>query len=916
MVVMRKQWWPLALAWLLGGCGGPSGEGTSAAATVSGGGSASQTFSGLFQGSTVAGLRYRITTDGQVNSGVTDAGGGFRYTLNVDGDGVPVAGTFGTARFSIGNVTLGSTTLRSDGMRVTAFDLVDGSLADYRQRVENIEKYLCSFAAVPSQCDTVTITAADIAQRDAALGAMSLADLDNAAFQAGVAGWSAVDIAALDVAVHLDETKGGADAVRLGTATLDLGADSVVADGQAQVLARLTATDTDGAPLAGAQVRFQATAGSFDTATTLLVRKVMTDADGRAVAMLTAPARTATATVTASVGGRFQSGVVRFTPGPPDAGRSGITVNPATLAADGRSTARVTVLLLDANGNPVADGTEVTLVASAGAVTPARTTTGNGQALFTLTAPGFSGSGQVSVAEFPGLSAVTVPFGAPSASGKAAAITLSASKARIAVAGGGGEESSALSIQVLDAAGDPINETASGYGAAVNNLRVTMRTHPGGGERISGVARTAAGGTETVSDTGTILVRTASGSATVTLTSGTLPGVVEMQAQALDSDGATVLAGAVTSAITIASGEPHLITLTDAGDNGLVDLGEAGLDGVYCRSGSALVTDRHGNAVPDGTRLSLGLVDSVIHEGIGAIAKNSADLTLTNAATGFAADFASAAIVRNGGVSRAIQVQDRILIPRLAAPGDRSRFVGSIGGSVLGTGIEFLRGASDPATQSGLRYHVGAALSGGAVHGHTGGKGCDPASLTTGSTVTNGGIAPLRVTYPANRNTILNGCYGYDAATGDYSGLDSRHANPRSAQVLLLAAANGSQATTVEKGTFCFAGKAPYRLSAAPSALSAGATLTVTLEDAGQVRLPFLPVSCSFTESVDSSGALAVAVAAAATSAVNPVAGSTNSDGEAFFDVTVAGGGGGTPDKGQITCRAAGAVATVAVTVP
>ncbi len=909
MVKMFEKVWPaLLLSWLLIGCGGPSGEG---AATATGGGGATvasvETYSGSFLGSTVTGLSYVVTANGRTSRGVTDADGGFRYTLEVDADGVPAGGAHGAVTFSIGRVTLGSTVLNGDGMRITAFDLVDAGLDDFRARVENIEKYICSFAIDPTACRSVTITAGEIGRRNAVFGPMTLAELDNETFTERMAAWSDLDIAALEVGDHLEETKSAVDALRVGEVVLTLGSKSLIADGAGRLMVRASVTDTDGQPLAGARVGFRTTAGSFEGISQPVTREGITDADGQALVMLVAPTHKTTATVTAAVGGRFRYDRIEFIAGPVDADHSGITVNPATLPADGVSTARITVSLRDANGNQVADGTGVTLMASHGEIDPPAALSENGRARFTLTAPEVSASGRLHLLEYPQVTPASVPFGVAAASGKAAAISLNVDERRISVAGSGRGETTVLTIRVLNAVGETIDETMAGYGADLNNLRVTLRTRPGGGEFLSGLARDAAGGLGSVRDGETLLVRTVDGSARVILTAGTLPGVVEVLLEALDNDGATVLASAVTPAITIASGAPHLITITEAIDEGVIDMGGHGLSGVYCRLGSALVTDRHGNAVPDGTAIGLGLIDSVIYEGFGTLVRNSADLTHDRAGSGFANTPADAVIYRNGGVERLIQHRDRLLIANAVSPGDRSRFIDSVGGAVLGTDGDFLRAETDPASRTGVRYRVGAALLGGAIHGYDGGAGCDPARLTTGSATTIGGIAAIRVTYPANRETILNGCYGYDNGSGDYSAVDVRRVNPRSAQVLVLAAANDGHATTVDKGRFCFSGMAPLTLTTDRATVSASTTRTLTVTDANDIPLPFVPVVCEFSVNVNSSGNLDVTLTPSATN--------SDRDGRATMAIAVQGGGGAVPDLGAITCRAADATVTVAVSV-
>lgn len=488
-----------------------------------------------------------------------------------------------------------------------------------------------------------------------------------------------------------------------------------------------------------------------------------------------------------------------------------------------------------------------------------------------------------------------------------ASIQMAVEASRLFVQGVGKTEQTALTLSVVDGLGNPLNETTSGYAQSANNLRVTLHSRPGGGEMLSGIRRLVGAGSgvdvETVSDSQTITVRTHAGKAVVTLQSCRLPGVVTLKAELLDLDGSTVLATALSSLIMIASGPPHTLVLTRSSQHAIIPMGDFGLGGVYCQTGAVLVTDRHGNAVPNGTPVALGLVDTVIHAGSGSLAKNSAYLTLDTPEDGFDPSF-DAATLTVGGVSRKIQMGDRILIPEDVAPSDQSHFVTLLGDAVqLGSDSVYLNATDDPESQE-VRYLVGASLRGGAIHGYSEmlSLTCDPANLTTGIATTTGGMAPIRVTYPANKDTILTGCF--EDAT-----VDQRHDPPGSAQVLAIASAQDGSTTMIDQGGFCFHAATPTILTANPETLSQRTPLTVTLEDTNAVRLPYVSVTCTSSLSENVSGSMSVAV--------TPTTGVlTNAEGQAFYYVDISGGGGVSPDRAEVVCTAMDARLSVDVRVP
>ncbi len=156
------------------------------------------------------------------------------------------------------------------------------------------------------------------------------------------------------------------------TLNLAVGSASLRADGTSTTEVVATLTNQTHNPVAGAPIVFSTTLGTVSS-------PVVTGDDGRAVALLTSAAQTGTATVTAAFGPGSPVNInVAFVNAPaPD--QVLIGVDPTSLPADGASQATVTATVLDANGDPVADGTQVTFAVASGGgsmVGPVRRTTG------------------------------------------------------------------------------------------------------------------------------------------------------------------------------------------------------------------------------------------------------------------------------------------------------------------------------------------------------------------------------------------------------------------------------------------------------------------------------------------------------------------------------------------------------------
>ncbi len=669
--------------------------------------------------------------------------------------------------------------------------------------------------------------------------------------------------------------------------TVTTGADTLAADGLSTVLVRATVVDLSGAAISNVSVDFTSSLGTPATAT------IVTDSNGLADFILTAPSTSGTAQIVATTGGFSAVATIQFLAGIASAANSSITASPATLAADGVSESTVTVTLADANGNLVADGTEATLTTTAGTITTAApVTTTSGRATFTVMAPTTAATATLAVSEVPGLTG-SLFFGS-AATGDPANIQVTAGTTSIFVQDVGKTANSTISIQVLDAAGEAIDETLYGD-TSLNNVSIELLSAPNGGEFISG---TDSGGNIVTATLGNdIEIRTVDGSATLNLQSGTLPGVLEVRVTALlDKDGNLLSSSeqivAALPQIVIASGPPHAIVLTSPVVDSIENLG----GGVYRRIGTAIVTDRWGNTVPDGTAISFGLVDSVIAMGNdGVVASGSATLT----GSGHVGDFQFDDTIMRNGTSRGVQANDRLLILN-AAFANKTRFVSSIASSTtLDVQTDFA------ANENSLSYIVGSSLVGASISGED-----ELGSLTNGLGTTKDGLATLRVTYPANINTILTGCYGYSSSTDPttYSTLDTRYAKEESAQVIVVASATDSSANTTSAGQFCYGAIAPEIIDPTPDSIAAGAgtvTFSVFLTDANEIPLPFTSVSANVS-------AIERDAASTLTASVTAGPGRTNASGNTTFDVTLAGSG---VSGDTVTVQISAGVTTVEVTV-
>ena len=476
-----------------------------------------------------------------------------------------------------------------------------------------------------------------------------------------------------------------------------------------------------------------------------------------------------------------------------------------------------------------------------------------------------------------------------------ASISITASERAIYVAGVGQTESSTITVRLLTSTGGAAQDAPAG----INNVRVSFVTQPNGGELLFG---TQASG-QLIQHNKSVEVATKNGVATLSLSSGQLPGVIELKAEALTTNGTSYSPAiqATIPALSIASGPTHSIVLSYPTENAIEDMG----NGIYRRVGGLLATDRYGNPVADGTVVNLGVIDSVllsnsapqinygfsstVIDGNASTTSNSALLTdLSNAL------FKSAVITRNN-TSRYIEAQDRVLILNAQAI-DKSRFVATLPDQ--NSSLTANKAYANTANQ--LEYLVGASLLGAQI------AGVDPAktALVSGQAVTTDGAATFYLTYPANQNTIRAGCV--DPA------VDTRFSPQGSAQVWVVAEASGSSATTIDNQE-CFSYVAPATMTETTGQTAIGGTAVVQLEveDASSIRLPFMNISASISYGANNTGGLVVTVG-------NCNSGSnrrTNTSGLCSLPIIVSGGN--SSDIATVSLSTTdGNTLTISVTVP
>ncbi len=658
-------------------------------------------------------------------------------------------------------------------------------------------------------------------------------------------------------------------ATNVGSISLNPAKSSITANGASATAIEVTVLDRDGAPMESQDVEISTTAGDFNTSSSgTSSDTITTDGDGIATVLLYSSSSLEKAYITASVGGFTEIATVDFVAGPPVAANSSITISPSTLPADGSTTATVTVVLADADSHPVTDGTSVTLLGMTNdaVVTPISATTVAGRATFTLQAASESATDTLYLAEDSGITG-SVTYG-QTGTGDPSNIQVTSAEQHIYVAGVGQTENTKVTVTLKDDAGSLVANP--GY----DNLRVSLLTKPNGGEFLSGVNNAGT----TVTSTSSIDIVTASGQAVFNIQAGTLPGIVEVRIDVLDSGGSTTTVSAIVPQIVIASGPAHAITFTYPITDAVINDG----NGVYSRKGSVIVADRYGNPVVDGTVVNLGMIDTVIASGSdGDTATNSGALTSV------ATDLSTASVTRNG-IARFIEANDRVLLLDSVA-GDKSRFASAAAtdANTLPVQTAYTGG------ETNLNFIVGSTESdlGSTI------SGVDGSNLTAGRVTTENGVGEIRITYPANVSTILTGC--------SLAAPDTRTTPADSGDVFVVGTVSDTDATTVTS-KFCYSAIAGYTLTVTPAEIDKDSNIGLELRDGGDtIPLPFVGVTSNVLYTKNAGGLTVTHSAGCANTDIN---------GGCTATITVVGGASG--DSAEVTFYAGDASATVTVSKP
>ena len=601
---------------------------------------------------------------------------------------------------------------------------------------------------------------------------------------------------------------------------------SIVANGTTTTQLTATVTDSFGAPMNGVLVSFATTYGTIDTDITPQTKSISTDAAGKATVTLKSTTTVGTAYVTAVTGGFQGQQTVNFIPGNPVWKKadnttvvSTITPVDSSLPANGTATTAVNVVLKDINGNLVADGTSVRLVSTLGTITSANpAVTASGVATFTVKSSVAAGTATLSVTTVPGMTG-SISFGTIT-TGEIASFEINATDTSLFVAGVGKDDNTSITIRVTDSDGMPIDESFWGND---NTVRLKLISYPGGGETLfgsSGQCSDFSGTTEATCTTGTwsienvfmnsttrtLDIRTSGGMAVVSLQAGTLPGIIEIEATAIDSGTLTTTSvKAALPQVSISSGPPHTLVI-------LPSALPRTAGALTTRTGTVVVTDRFGNSVPDGTVLNLGLLDTAISYGSSGTTSGSnfIDLATTR-------PFNTSFVLGVYNINRYIQTSDRVLILN-TVNSDKSRFISSVDS---GTQLTVNKPYNVP-TVGSLDYLIGAALTGGSV---------------TGTSVTTNGQAPFTVTYPKNF-TMANGGAGYGCVA------IPPETTAATEKVAIVVSSSDEATSSIAVGDFCFSGGFPYTLTAVPTNIDYGTIsptavdITLTLKNASGDPVP------------------------------------------------------------------------------
>ncbi len=165
--------------------------------------------------------------------------------------------------------------------------------------------------------------------------------------------------------------------------SLQISADpnNLTANGQSTSTIKATAMDASNNPIPNEDIKFSVNHGSLSN----LI--VTTNSNGRATTIYTTPdsvPNNGQAIIRAtSVNNISSSAIITLISVP--VGSISLQTTPAEIPADGNSTANIKANVLDTQGNPIKDGTNISFTTTKGSITPGTVSTTNGQSQTILT---------------------------------------------------------------------------------------------------------------------------------------------------------------------------------------------------------------------------------------------------------------------------------------------------------------------------------------------------------------------------------------------------------------------------------------------------------------------------------------------------------------------------------------------------
>ena len=199
-----------------------------------------------------------------------------------------------------------------------------------------------------------------------------------------------------------------------------------------------------------------------------------------------------------------------------------------------------------------------------------------------------------------------------------ASVTMTADPPGVYFSGSNGNQSSVLSITVLDGGAQPVPDPANGNSGA-DNVQLDIVTNPNGGARLSSnsVSGPASGASVTT--------HTINGVATASFQSGDVQGPIQIRATSDRSDN-NVSNGisdpvSTTFSVIVSDGKLYSIQITSPNASAIIANSVSGdvatddtgippdPDATYSLTVSALATDRQGNPVLPGTAIHFGSID-------------------------------------------------------------------------------------------------------------------------------------------------------------------------------------------------------------------------------------------------------------------------------------------------------------------